>query len=128
MHARLSEREGRESAAQGERKRDACGTRRTELTWPSSESSAGGMNLLLRKGVCPGGPALSQAAPPAAGATSATGDASLAACAALHQAQDSPTLAEFMDRTCALLLSEVILHEVSPEYSHKASDGGAQLC
>ena len=49
------------------------------------------MNLLLRKGVCPGGPALSEAAPPAVRACSAAGDPSSAAYAPLHQGQNSLT-------------------------------------
>ena len=49
------------------------------------------MNLLLRKGVCPGGPALSEAAPPAVRACSATGEPSSAAYAPLYQGQDSLT-------------------------------------
>ena len=47
------------------------------------------MNLLLRKGVCPGGPALLKAASSAAQASLQTGNPSLAAHATLYQAQNS---------------------------------------
>ena len=58
----------------------------TWLTCGSSLSSAGAISLLLRKGVCPGGPALSPITRPDASGLAA-GERSAAARSLLHRAE-----------------------------------------